>query len=320
MRSVVRERYGIDELRIREVPVPELPDDGVLVRVRASSVNRAEWYAARGVPYFGRPAMGLVRPRSAVIGTDFAGTVEAVGKDVDHVRPGDDVFGGRTGAYAEYVCVRVAVVPKPVNLSFEEAAAVPTAAITALQGLRDKAGVRAGHRVLVNGASGGVGTFALQIAKALGADVTAVCSTRNVEQSRDLGADRVVDYTREDFTRDGERYDVVFDVAGSHPWRHVRRVLTPDGVLIQVGAPMGGPLLGPLPHLGATQLAARASRRKATFFIAKFNRPDMETLRQLIEDGKVRPVVERVYPIPDVADALRHVGEGHARGKVVLTI
>lgn len=320
MKAVVRDRFGVEALRIGEVPVPELVDDGVLVRVRASSVNRAEWYAVRGVPYFGRPPMGLLRPRNPVPGGDFAGTVEAVGKDVEHVRPGDDVFGGRTGAFAEYVCARMAVVRKPANLSFEEAAAVPTAAITALQGLRDKAGVQPGHRVLVNGASGGVGTFALQIAKALGADVTAVCSTRNVDQSRDLGADRVIDYTRDDFTRGGERYDVIFDVAGTHPWRHVRRALTPEGVLIQVGAPTGGRVLGPLPHLVATQLAALPSRRKAAFFLAKFNRPDMEALCQLIEDGKVRPVVERTYPMTDVADALRHVGEGHARGKVVLTI
>lgn len=320
MKAVVRERYGLDALRIGEIEAPDVTDDGVLVRVHASSVNRAEWYGARGVPYFGRPATGLVRPRQSGLGVDFAGTVEAVGEDVEHVQPGDEVFGGKTGAFAEYVCVREAVVPKPANLSFQEAAAVPTAALTALQGLRDEAGVQPGQRVLVNGASGGVGIFAVQIAKALGAEVTAVCSTRNVDQSWTLGADRVIDYTREDFTRDGQRHDVILDVAGSRPWSHLRRALTRDGVLIQVGAPMGGPVLGPLRRIVATKAAALPSRRRARFFIARFNRPDMEVLRQLIEDGEVRPVVERAYPMEEAADALRHVGEGHARAKVVLTI
>lgn len=320
MKAVVAERFGLDGLSIGEVEMPELTDDGVLVRVRASSVNRAEWYAVRGVPYFGRPMAGLLRPRTRVPGVDFAGTVEAVGSDIEHVRPGDEVFGGRTGAYAEYVCVRNAVVLKPTGLSFEEAAAVPTAAITALQGLRDKAAVQPGHRVLVNGASGGVGTFAVQIAKALGAEVTAVCSTHNVDQSRNLGADRVIDYTQEDFTHDDVRYDVIFDVAGSRPWRDISPVLTTDGTLVQVGAPSGGRVFGPLGRLAATQVAALASRRRATFFLAKFNRQDMETLRQLIEAGQIRPVVERTYPLDETADALQYIGEGHARGKIVLTM
>ena len=320
MKAVVRDRYGIDALRIGEVEPPELADDRVLVRLRASSVNRAEWYGVAGVPYVGRPSTGLRRPKQVVPGADFAGTVEAAGKDVDHVKPGDDVFGGRTGAYAEYIAVRDAVVPMPSGLTFEEAAAIPTAAITALQGLRDTGGVQQGHRVLINGSSGGVGTFAIQIAKALGAEVTAVCSPRNVEQSHELGADRVIDYTREDFTRDGQPYDVIFDVAGSRRWREVARVLTPDGILVQAGAPSGGRLLGPLSHIVATKVASLPSRRKAAFFLAKFNRPDMEILRQLVEDGKLRPVVEATYPLADVADALRHIGEGHARGKIVLTI
>lgn len=321
MRAVVQDRYGIDELRLEEVDEPALADDGVLVRVRASSVNRAQCYMVSGVPYLGRPQTGLRRPRTRVVpGVDFAGTVEAVGRDVDHVRPGDEVFGGRNGAYAEYVCVREAVVPKPPNLSFEEAAAVPTAAITALQGLRDRAGLQPGQRVLVNGASGGVGTFAVQIAKALGAEVTAVCSTRNVGQARELGADHVIDYQKEDFTQRRDRHDVLFDVAGSKPWHAVKNVLTPDGILIQAGAPSGGRLLGPLRHIALTRLASLGSRRTATFFLAKFNRPDMETLRRLIEDGKVRPVVERTYPLDEVSDALRHVAAGHARAKVVIRI
>lgn len=320
MKAVVRDRYGVDALEIGEVEGPEVTDDGVLVRVRASSVNKADWYMVAGVPYFGRATSGLRRPRQRVPGVDFAGTVEAVGRDVQHVQPGDEVFGGRTGAYAEYVCVREAVVPKPANLTFEEAAAVPTAAITALQGLRDVAGVQPGQRVLVNGASGGVGTFAVQIGKALGADVTAVCSTGNVEQASGLGADRVIDYTREDFAREDGRYDVIFDIAGNRPWRDVSRALTPSGILVLVGAPKGGPVLGPVRHLVTTRLASLPSGKRAKFFLAKFNRPDMETLRELIDDGKVRPVVERSYRLDEVGDAFRHFGEGHASGKIVLTL
>jgi NADPH:quinone reductase-like Zn-dependent oxidoreductase len=318
MTAVVRDRYGVDALEVRQIARPELTDDGVLVRVRAASLNRREWYSV-ATPFIGRFFFGLLRPKERVPGVDFAGTVEAVGRNVTHVRPGDDVFGGRVGALAEYVCVRNAVVRMPANLTFEEAAAVPIAGLTALQGLRDKGEVRPGQQVLVNGASGGVGTFAVQIAKALGAEVTAVCSTRNVDQARALGADRVVDYTREDFTRSDDRYDVLFDVAGSRTWSESIHVLKPEGILVAAGAPMSG-LLGPLGHVARKRVAALRGSQRLVTFVARFNRPDMEVLRELIEAGKVRPVVERRYELSQIADALRYVGEGHCRAKVVVTV
>jgi NADPH:quinone reductase-like Zn-dependent oxidoreductase len=322
MKAVLRERYGPAELlRLGEVDKPELADDGVLVRVRAVSVNRADWYSMMGRPYFGRAMMGgLLRPKSPLLGTDFAGIVEAVGKDVTGLEPGDEVFGARTGAYAEYVCARM-VESKPANVTFDEAAAVPVAAITALQALRDHAQLQPGRTVLVNGASGGVGTFAVQIAKALGAgEVTAVCSPRNVEQARALGADVVVDYTKDDYTRRRRRYDVVFDNAGTKSWSANRRVLSPGGTLVLVGGPLKNPLLGPLPRIGRVWLGSRLGSRKAVFFIAKFNKPDMAVLRDLLAAGKIRPVVERRYPFGEIAEALEYVGEGHARGKIVVTM
>jgi len=321
MKAIVRSAYGPpDRLELREVEQPEVVDDGVLVRVRATSVNRGDWYGLTGRPYVVRPMMGLLKPRSQLLGGDFAGTAEAVGKDVTDIAPGDEVFGGRDGAFAEYVCSRNGVARKPANLSFEEAAAVPVAALTALQGLRDKGRLEPGQKVLINGASGGVGTFAVQIAKALGADVTAVCSTRNVEQAESLGADRVVDYSREDFTRSGTRYDIVFDVAGSRSWSEVRRVLEPHGTLVMVGAPEGDRWLGPVSHLAKVRLASLRGDPKAVFFIAKFNKPDMDVLRELVESRKVKPAIERRYELSEIADALRYMGEGHARGKLVVTV
>jgi NADPH:quinone reductase-like Zn-dependent oxidoreductase len=322
MKAVVYERYGPpDVLELREVERPPVPDDGVLVRVRAASLNRFEWYAVRGAPWIGRPSMGLRRPKTNRLGVDFAGTVEAVGKDVTGFRPGDDVFGGRTGALAEYVCVPEdrAIVAKPADVPFDQAACVGMAALTALQGLRDKGRITAGQRVLVNGASGGVGTFAVQLAKAFGAEVTAVCSTRNVEQARALGADHVVDYTREDFTRGDRRYDLMLDVAGSRSWRECRRVLAADATVVMAGAPKGGTVLGPLGHIVAFRVAALGSGRKVAFYVASFARPDLETLRELLATGKLTPVVERTYPLDEIADALRYVGQGHARGKIVVT-
>jgi NADPH:quinone reductase-like Zn-dependent oxidoreductase len=294
-------------------------DDGVLVRVRAASVNRADWYTFTGRPYVGRPSMGLRKPKSQLLGTDFAGTVEAVGRDVTEFRPGDEVFGGRSGAFAEYVCARFVAV-KPAHLSFEEAAAVPAAALTALQGLRDRGQVQPGQQVLINGASGGVGTFAVQIAKALGADVTAVCSTRNVDQARSIGADHVVDYTREDFTRSDRRYDLLFDNAGSRSWTECKRVLNPQATVVLVGGSMGNHLLGPLGHVVKLRLAASLGSRKAVFFVAKFNHADLEVLRELLEAGKVKPVIDRRYELSEIADAFRYMGEGHAQGKVVIAV
>jgi NADPH:quinone reductase-like Zn-dependent oxidoreductase len=321
MKAIVRDRYGSEVLELQEVEKPELADDGVLVRVRASSVNAVDWYDVTGTPWIARPMTGLRRPKSRLTGRDFAGMVEAVGKDVTGLQPGDDVFGGKSGggSFAEYVCVPMGVVRKPANLTFEEAAAVPVAALTALQGLRDHGRVQLGQKVLVNGASGGVGTFAVQIAKALGAEVTAVCSTRNVEQARSLGADHVIDYTGEDFTRSGRRYDVILDVAGSKSWSQCRRVLNPHATLIMVGGPKRK-LAGPLGHIAKVRLAALHSSHKAVFFVAKFNGPDLDVLRELLESGNVKPVVEKRYELGDVADALRYVGEGHAQGKIVINV
>jgi NADPH:quinone reductase-like Zn-dependent oxidoreductase len=322
MKAVVRDRYGSpDVLTVEEVETPELEDDGVLVRVRAASVNRADWYELMGRPWVARPLMdGVRRPKSRLIGGDFAGTVEAVGKEVSDWRPRDDVFGVGGGSYAEYVSAGAAIARKPANLTFDEAAALPVAALTALQGLRDHGQLQPGQKVLVNGASGGVGTFAVQIAKALGGDVTAVCSTGNVEQARALGADDVIDYTREDFTRSGRRYDLLFDNAGSKSWAACRRILEPDATLVLVGAPKADPFFGPLRHIARKKVASLRGSQKLAFFIAKLKREDLDVLRELVETGSVRPVVERRYELSDVADALRYMGEGHAKGKIVITV
>ena len=323
MKAIVYEKYGSpDVLELREIEKPAVTDDGVLVRVRASSVNPTEWYSVTGTPYVARPSMGLRKPKSGRLGTDFAGTVEAVGRNVQRFRPGDEVFGGKGGAFAEYVCVPEdrSVVPKPANVTFEQAAAVPIAALTALQGLRDQGRVQPGQRVLINGASGGVGTFVVQIAKSFGADVTAVCSTRNVDTARSLGADEVVDYTSEDFTRGGRRYDLMLDIAGNRSWSECKRVLSPEATFVIIGAQKGNRLLGPLGHVVAIRLAALRSSQKAVFFIAKFNKPDMEALRELLDAGKVTPVIDRSYELSAISDALRYLGEGHARGKIVVTV
>ncbi len=321
MKAIVHSRYGSpDVLELEESEKPELADDLVLVRVRAASINPADWYGVTGL-LVARASTGFLKPKSGRTGIDFAGTVEAVGKDVTHVQPGDEVFGARSGALAEYLTVRDAIVRKPGNITFEEAAAVPVAAITALQGLRDKGKLQAGQKVLINGASGGVGTFAVQIAKALGAEVTGVCSTRNVELVRSLGADHVVDYTAEDFTRSNRSYDLVLDVAGSRSWSECRRVLNPHGKVVIVGAPKGSRVLGPLGHIVRLRVASllRGSQ-KAVFFIAKTNRADLEVLRELLEAAKVKPVVDRSYALAETRDAFRYLGEGHARGKVVVTV
>ena len=323
MRAVVLDSFGSPNvLVIRDIEKPTPAADEVLVRVRAASVNPAEWYGATGRPWIARPTMGLRKPRSRRLGVDFAGTVEAVGTDVTLFRAGDDVFGGRDGAFAEYVCVREerAVVPKPDNVTFEEAAGVAIAGITALQGLRDKGRLEPGQKVLINGASGGVGTFAVQIAKALGAEVTGVCSPGNVETARALGADRAVDYTRDDFTRRDERYDLVLDIAGSRSWSELRRVLTSDARVVVVGGPKGTRLLGPLSHVIKLRLASLLSSQKVVFFIAKIDKADMEVLRDLLATGKVIPVVDRTYELAAIADAFDYLGEGHARGKIVMTM
>jgi NADPH:quinone reductase-like Zn-dependent oxidoreductase len=323
MRAALRTRWGAPEkvVEIREVPRPELSDDCVLVRVRAASVNRSDYYSVTAPGILLRPMVGgFFRPKIQALGGDFAGVVEAVGKDVTRFRPGDEVFGSRTGAFGEYVCARM-VAHKPPNVTFEEAAAVPGAALTALQALRDHGKLEPGQSVLVNGASGAVGTFAVQMAKVLGAAcVTAVCRTRNVDQARELGADRVVDYTRADYTRGGDRYDLIVDIAGSKSWSANRRVLQPHGTLVIVGAPGGNRLIGPLGHVARTWLSALRSSQKAVFFVAKFNHPDLEVLRELLASGQLKPPIERVYPFAQVAEALRVMGEGHARAKLVVSL
>jgi NADPH:quinone reductase-like Zn-dependent oxidoreductase len=295
MRAVVQDRFGPpDVLELRELDEPEAGDGEVLVRVRAASVNPADWYLMTGTPWLARPQMGLRRPRTGRLGVDLAGEVAAVGRDVTRFRPGDEVFGTGDGTLAERVAVAEATLaPKPARLSFEQAAAVPVAGLTALQGLRDKGRLQPGQRVLVNGASGGVGTFAVQLAKALGAEVTAVCSTRNVEAARSLGADRVVDYTREDFTRGDRRHDLLLDVAGSRPWPACRRALEPEGRLVMVGAPKGNRLLGPLGHIGSVRLASLRASQKVLFFISRSSGEDLTALAELLDAGTVTRVCDR---------------------------
>ncbi len=323
MRAMVRSRFGSpDVLELKDIDRPVVTDDDVLVRVRATSVNAGDWYTLTGRPFLGRMAFGLMKPKLAVLGTDFAGTVESAGRNVKQFQPGDEVFGGTSEAYAEYVSVPAdgAVVPKPANITFEQAGAVAVAALTALQGLRDKGHIQAGQKVLINGASGGVGTFAVQIAKSFGAEVTAVCSTRNVDIVRSLGADHVVDYTHDDFTRSDQRYDLMLDIAGSRSWSECKRVLNPHATLVVVGAPKGNRLLGPVSHLANVGLAAMRSTQKVVFFIATLNKADLVVLQELLEAGKVTPSIDRRYELSDVADALRYLEEGHARGKIVITV
>jgi NADPH:quinone reductase-like Zn-dependent oxidoreductase len=262
----------------------------------------------------------LFKPKDPRLGTDFAGVVEAIGSQVTDFQPGDEVYGGRSGAFAEYVNVRNAVVRKPANVSFEQAAAIPTAAITALQGLRDHGKIKAGQKILINGAAGGVGTFAVQIAKAFGAEVTGVTSTKNVELVRLLGADHVIDYTKEDFTQSGQRYDLLLDIAGNHTWKEYKRVLVPTANFVIVGAKKGNPVIGPLGHVLKLKLATIGASQKVSFFIAQFNREDLTILRDMIETGKIKPVVEKIYPLAQTVEAMRHLGTGHAQGKIVLTM
>jgi NADPH:quinone reductase-like Zn-dependent oxidoreductase len=319
MKAFVNERYGSpDVMKLREVPKPDLTDDGVLVRIRAASVNAYDWHMLRGKPYLARLGEGLRRPRTTVLGLDAAGAVEAVGANVADLKPGDEVFGSRSGTFAEYVSGRN-FVPIPKGLTFEQAAAIPTAGQTALQGLRDKGGIQAGQRVLIHGAGGGVGTFGVQIAKAFGAHVTAVTSTRNVEMVRSVGADEVVDYSQQDFTRSGQRYDLVLDSGGNRSLSEIRRVLNPEGTLVLV-APGHGQWIGPITRLLGAVVMSRFGRQKLRPFLAGVSKESLLALKELMEAGKVTPVIDRTYPFDQIPDAVRYVEAGHAQGKVVITV
>ena len=314
MKAVVRNRYGPPEvLELQEVEKPVPKENEILIRVRAASVNPLDFHTLNGRPAIGRILTGLSKPKNDRTGVDLAGVVEMVGKEVTRFKPGDEVFGTSRGAFAEYVCtLGNALALKPGNLTFEQAAAVPVAAFTALQGLRDKGQIQAGQKVLISSASGGVGTFAVQIAKAIGAEVTGVCSPRNLEQARSLGADRVIDYTQEDFTQNGRRYDLLFDSVGNHSPFACKRILSPSGIYVMAG--------GPLPHLLAGILLSRFSKQQMVFFIAGSNNDDLNVMKELIEAGKVTPVIDRLYPLSEIRAALNYLGEGHARGKIVITL
>ena len=324
MKAIIQDRYGPPEvLRLGEVDKPVAGDDEVLVRVHAASVNARDWHMMRGDPYAARLAMGFRGPKIKVRGTDFAGRVEAVGSAVTRFHTGDEVFGEVEGAFAEYLRVPAGLVEAtPAGFTFEQAAAIPLAGNTALVGLRDLARVQPGQQVLINGASGGVGTFAVQIAKAYGASVTAVCSTRNVELVGSIGADHVVDYTREDFARGKERYDVVFDLVGNRSLADCRRALTPGGTLILSGGGVseGGSLVGPIGLIVQGQLRSRFVSHRILVLSARPSQANLATLRELAETGKVTPVIDRRYPLSETAEAIRYLEGEHARAKVVLNV
>ncbi len=325
MKAVIYCDYGSpDVLRFEEVEKPVPLDNQILVRVRAVSVNPLDWHYMRGEPYIMRLGTGLRRPAETRLGVDFAGTVEAVGPSVTRFKPGNEVFGGLHGAFAEYLVVREdgAVVPKPANLTFEQAASIPIAAITALQGLRDRGRLQPGQKVLINGASGGVGTYAVQIAKWLGAHVTGVCSTRNVEMVRSLGADEVIDYTKDDFTRGAQRYDVILDNVGNRGLLECRRVLAPRGSYVMVGGGKSGEqgLFGPLWGPVKTLLLSPFVSQEMGMFMADLKQEDLASLGDLMQAGKVKPIIDRRYTFGEIREAIRYLEEGHARGKVVVAL
>jgi len=319
MKAIVQDRYGsADVLEARDVATPEIGDDEVLVRVRAASVHVGDWILMTGSPFVMRMATGLRKPKNPVPGTDIAGTVEAVGKNVERLRPGDEVFGWCAGAFAEFArATEDQLVRKPANLTFEQAAAVGVSATTALQLLRDDGKVQPGQKVLINGASGGVGTFAVQIAKAFGAEVTGVTSTRNVELVRSIGADHVIDYTTEDFTNGGPRYDFILDNVGNHSLAETRRALTASGLLLSNG---GGHAGGKLARTIRTAIVSMFVRQQARPSLKTQNRDDLVALKELVEAGKVTPVIDRAYRLAETPEAIGHVAGGHARGTVVITM
>lgn len=322
MRAIQYTEYGApDVLQFTEVERPAPGNDEVLLRIRAASVNPLDWHFMRGTPYIVRAMAGLRKPRFTRLGADVSGQVEAVGEAVTRFRAGDEVFGSCNGAFAEYVCAsEKTLVMKPANVTFQQAAAVPVAAISALQGLRDKGRIRRGQKVLINGAAGGVGTFAVQIARTFGADVTGVCSTRNVDMVRSIGAGQVIDYTREDFTRGGIRYHIIFDTVGNHSLTEYTRALTPDGTLVLVGGRDDGNWLSPFPGLAKAVTMSWFVKQHLRPFLAQVTRDDLMVVREFLASGTIVPVIDRSYPLRDVPEAIRYLEEGHARGKVVISM
>jgi len=324
MKAILSCEYGTENLHLRDIEKPTPADNEVLVRVRAASVNPVDGHMIRG-SWLGRAMSGLRKPKNTRFGTDFAGVVEAVGKDVTDFKSGDEVFGAKNGAVAEYICVKAdrAIVMKPSDITFEQAGSVGVAGLTALQGLRDKGRIQAGQKVLINGASGGVGTFAVQIARTYGADVTAVCSTRNIDLVKSLGADHVIDYTKEDFTKTDQHYDMIYDLVGNHSFSERRRILKPNGICVLAGIGGAGvhpETMGRIVRNFWNAFLSNFSNQKFVFYIAKLTKDDFGVLRDLMQSGKVSPVIDRTYNLDQTADAVRYMEEGHARGKVVVTI
>jgi NADPH:quinone reductase-like Zn-dependent oxidoreductase len=326
MKAVIYTDYGSpDVLQIRDIKKPVPNDDQILIKVRAASINPLDWHFMEGTPYIMRMmGVGLRKPKSPRVGVDVAGEVEAVGKNVTQFKPGDEVFGGKNGAFSEYVCARAAgaIVLKPASLTFEQAASIPIAGLTALQAIRDKGKVQPGQKVLINGSSGGVGTFAVQIAKSFGAEVTGVCSTRNLDLVRQLGADHVVDYTKEDFTNGAERYDVIIDNVGTQPLSGFRRALKPNGILVMIGGggPNDGGLIGPMGRPIKAMLLSPFTSQKMGMMMADLTKQDLTALGDMMQSGKVKAVIDRTYPLSQIAEALRYLEAGHARGKVIITV
>ena len=323
MQAIVYRCYGSpDVLQLETIAKPTPAENEVLVKVKAAAVNPLDWHYMRGSPYIMRLlGVGLGKPANTRLGVDFAGTIEAVGKNVRQFKPGDDVFGGSTGAFGDYVTMAddAGLALKPANTSFDEAASVPIAAITALQALRDKGHLQPGQKVLINGASGGVGTFAVQIARFIGAEVTGVCSARNAQMVRSIGADHVIDYKQENYTQSGQHYDLIIDMIGNHSLSDNRQVLTPEGILVMVGGGKGdwvGPLTGPL----KASLYAPCVDQEFKLLIAQMRKKDLETLADLMEAGEMTPVIDRRYTLSEVPAAIRYSEEGHARGKIVINV
>jgi NADPH:quinone reductase-like Zn-dependent oxidoreductase len=321
IKAIVQDRYGSpDVLRLKDIDKPVPEDNEVLVRVRAAAVNIGNWHVLRGIPYAMRPAVGLFKPKHEIPGLDLAGQVEAVGGSVKQFQPGDEVFGWCNGAFAEYACAEENnLLAKPSNLTLEQAAAVGDSAFTALDAVRDQGMVQPGQRVVINGASGGVGTFAVQIAKSFGADVTGVCSTKNVEMVRSIGANRVIDYTKEDFAQADQRYDVMLDLVGNRSLSDCMGTLSRQGTYVLVGVSDMDRWFGLARQIKALSLSPFV-RQRVRVFLVRHNRADLAVLKELVEAGKVTPVIDRRYPLRDVPEALRYQGEGHSRGKIVITV